>query len=43
MDKIFKGTIILNKDFMEAKCHNNSFWLWKGIIKGRELLRKGIR
>lgn len=28
---------------MEAKCNSNNSWLWKSIINGRDLLKKGIR
>lgn len=32
-----------NKNLMEAKYNNNSSWLWKNIIKRRDLLKQGIR
>lgn len=28
---------------MEVKCNKNSSWLWKSLIKGRDLLKQGIR
>lgn len=41
--KFLKELYFPNKNLMEAKCNNNSSWLWKNIIKGRDLLKQGIR
>lgn len=31
-----------NKNFLEAKYKTNSLWLWKSLMKGKYLLKKGI-
>ena len=41
--KTLKSIYFPNKTFLKAKYSNNSSWLGKSIIKGRDLLKKWIR
>lgn len=41
--KFLKDLYFPNNSFIGPKCNNNSSWLWKSIIKCRDLLKKGLR
>jgi hypothetical protein len=40
--RVLKARYYKNGDFMEAKCPKRASFTWRGILHGRELLRKGL-
>jgi hypothetical protein len=40
--RVLKARYFRNGDFMEAKCPKRASFTWRGILHGRELLRKGL-
>ncbi|WOL13087.1 hypothetical protein Cni_G21856 [Canna indica] len=43
LSKVYKGKYFPHLHFLEAEAKSNSSWGWRSILKGRELLRKGLR
>ncbi|CAN1156137.1 hypothetical protein LINPERHAP2_LOCUS20775 [Linum perenne] len=41
--QLLKGLYFPRTDFLQVARHNNSSWIWYGIMEGRKALLQGLR
>ncbi|XP_050238117.1 uncharacterized mitochondrial protein AtMg00310-like [Mercurialis annua] len=43
LSRVFKSKYFPFGSFLEANTHSNGSWAWKSLLKGREVLKLGVR